>query len=147
MLTDALRTAYLAALYRFGPLPDTGPIELRVGQRNEALQAWLQGGKHHCATVLTAFNPGSERCSDERNAAAQHQLRDEAASRALCFIEGRNLDPAGHWPPEDSLLIAGLSLVDSHDMAHRFGQLAFLWSDTSAVPQLHLTMQRDTAQR
>jgi len=141
MLTDALHRAYLAALYRFNFPGRSTPVELRVGQRSDALQAWLREGAHQSATVLTAFNPGSQRCSDAMNAAAQQQLRDAVRSGSLAFIEGQNLDPAGNWPPEDSLLIADVPLAASRDLAHRFGQLAFLWSDTMAVPQLHLTAQ------
>ena len=147
MLTGALHAAYLAALYRFSLPGTSGPMELRVGQRSEALHAWLQAGRHHCATVLTAFNPGSRRCSDQMNAAARLQLQDEVQSRRLCFIEGQNIDPAGYWPPEDSLLIGDLSLADSRDLAHRFGQLAFLWSDIMAVPQLHFTAQQSPVPR
>ena len=145
MLTDPLHRAYLAAVYRFRLPGNSGPTELRVGQRSDVLQGWLQAGSHQSATVMTAFNPGSQRCSDQMNAATQQQLRDAIRSGGLVFIEGQNLDPAGNWPPEDSLLIADLPLAASRDLGQRFGQVAFLWSDTTAVPQLHFTAQHRPA--
>jgi len=136
MLTDPLRAAYLAAIYRFG----TGPlIQLRVGKKSDALHAWLQQGRHRSATVLTAFNPGSRHCSEEFNASAQQQLRSLVQAYGLPFLEGQNLDPAGAWPAEHSLLIADLALAGSRELALQFEQLAFLWSDATAIPQLHAT--------
>ena len=137
MIPESLRIAYLQARYRFGAGSDA--IELHPGQHCVMLQRWMQDGGLRCAAVLTAFNPGSRPDSTAANLAAQRELRAAIGTGGLPFLEGQNLDPQGRWPPEDSLLIGNLALDDAREISRRFRQLAFLWSDDSAVPQLHAT--------
>lgn len=134
MIPDSLRTAYLQALYCFGEA--SWAIELKPEQPSGQLERWMQENGVRCVAVLTAFNPGSRPCSITFNLEAQKRLIAQVAARGLPYLEGRNLDPAGKWPPEDSLLIGNLALGQARDLASQFGQLAFLWSDGSAVPQL-----------
>jgi len=96
----------------------------------------MQDNGLRCVAVLTAFNPGSRSCPTAFNLEAQQRLIAQVAARGLSYLEGRNLDPAGKWPPEDSVLIGNLALEQARDIARHFGQVAFLWSDESAVPQL-----------
>lgn len=126
--------AYLQALYCFGEGP--AAMILRPGETSRQLGRWMQDSGLRSVAVLTACNPGSRPCSSTFNLDAQRRLIAQVAARGLPFIEGQNRDPAGKWPPEDSLLIGNLTLEQARDLAHQFGQLAFLWSDAGAVPQL-----------
>ncbi len=130
----ALMAAYRNARYRIdGP---RGEFTLRVDQHSAPLTALLQAGGVQCAALLTAFNPGSNRCSQQQNETAQRSLaRDLSAAGHRC-LQGRNEDLAGEWPVEPSLLALGLTLPGAHAIAARFAQAAFLWSDASGTPRL-----------
>ncbi len=133
-MTDPLITAYRAALYQVD-LPGLR-LELRVDTHCQALQRWLSMQGHACAALLTAHNPGSERCSNAQNDMAQQQLQEEICARGLPFFTGRNVDRQGQWPQEESLLVPDLPLDAAHALARQFGQRAFLWCDDSGTPRL-----------
>lgn len=129
-----LSRAYRAAHYRV-ELP-AGPVTLRVEQHSAALAAWLASLGTDCAALLTAHNPASRPQGETRNSDAQRQLVAVLRTRGHGLAFGHNLDPAGHWPPEDSVLAAGLTCADARALAAQFGQLAFLWCDAAATPRL-----------
>jgi hypothetical protein len=135
MTADLLTNAYRDALYQVDVAG--GSLELRVDVPCESLRQWLAAHHHFCAALLTAHNPGSERRADSVNQEAQRQLQAAIRARGLRFLTGRNLDPRGQWPVEDSLLVPDLSLKEAQALAAQFGQRAFLWCDASGTPRLH----------
>lgn len=136
-LTPELLAAYLSAVYRIDT--DSGPLELRIGSANPAVQQLLRASGHSCAACITAFNPGGRLQQDAANLLAQRRLHQALQQRGFTFLTGRNLDPSGTWPPEASTLVLGSGQVESRALARRFGQLAFVWCDQSAVPTLYIT--------
>jgi hypothetical protein len=137
MTDDSLTNAYRAALYQVDL--GGGRLELRVDAPCEPLARWLSTHGHRCAALLTAHNPGSQQRDAASNDEAQRQLQDAIRARGLDFHAGRNLDPRGNWPPEQSILVPDLPLADADALARRFGQRAFLWCDGSGTPRLHET--------
>lgn len=133
-MEDALRAAYCATNYRYTSAE--GELLLIVGRANPALAALLRNRGVHCAAVLTAFNPGSVQQEPDWNLAAQSALQRELQAMGLECIPGLHEDPTGNWPAEAGLLVPGMGRIEAHAMAARYGQLAFLWCDASAVPQL-----------
>lgn len=133
-MTDPLITAYRAALYQVD-LPEQR-LELRVDAHSEALQRWLSAQGHASAALLTAHNPGSQRRSATQNDSAQRDLQQQIRARELQYFTGRNLDPRGQWPPEESLLVSDLPPEEAHALARQFGQRAFLWCEDSGTPRL-----------
>jgi hypothetical protein len=129
-----LRAAYRATLYRFD-VPG-GELLLQVDRHSPMLQHLLQRAGQPCAAVLTAFNPGSVLQTADSNRRAQAALESQLRARGLPCITGRHEDPAGRWPAERGLLIPGLGRDETHAIAARYGQLAFLWSDLGATPRL-----------
>ncbi|MFO1504675.1 MAG: DUF3293 domain-containing protein [Steroidobacteraceae bacterium] len=113
-------------------------VQLQVDTPNEPLREWLASQGHFCAALLTAHNPAAQRRDAPANQAAQRRLHALLAERGLAFRTGCNVDPQQRWPAEDSVLVADLPLPQAHKLAVHFGQLAFLWCDTSGVPKLHL---------
>ena len=142
-MPDSLTDAYRAALYQV-ELPDQR-VELRVDVHSGSLQQWLERHSHHCAALLTAHNPNSQPCSATLNDEAQRNLQATIRSRGLTFQIGRNLDPLGHWPREDSLLVPDLTLEEARALAVQFGQRAFLWCDASGTPRLHHSAMRNSS--
>jgi hypothetical protein len=133
-LDERLHAAYRATLYRFDA--PGGELQLQVDCSSLALQRLLQHARQPCAAVLTAFNPGSVLQEESRNLRAQSALAEELQCVGLNCIPGRHEDPDGRWPTESGLLVLGLGRSAAREMAARYGQLAFLWSDASATPRL-----------
>ncbi len=129
-IPDDLIEAYRRAVFR---VPSLG-VDLRVGERCQALAGWTGG-----FAFITACNPYSEIVSGERNAAATYSL--EEALQALppgqvLAAEGR--DPAGEWPPEPGFVVGSITLAQASELGRRFRQNAILWADADAVPRLVL---------
>ncbi len=133
-MDESLRQAYCNAHYHFDA--PGGALLLHVDSPNDALCLLLQTVGQSSAVAITAWNPGSRPQDDATNRRAQQDLEREISALALTCIPGRHEDPAGHWPTECSTLVPGLPLSEAHRLAARFGQLAFLWSDSSGTPRL-----------
>jgi hypothetical protein len=134
-MQDALLTAFRAAHYRFDTVE--GDLLLMVDLPNRALAALLHDRGADCTAVLTAFNPQGSRQNNAANRQAQDMLLRDIQSGGYAFLPGRNEDPCGEWPVEESFLILGMDIATGQTLAARYGQLAFLWTDaTSATPRL-----------
>jgi hypothetical protein len=136
MITEELLSAFRSAWYLVD-LPSVR-VKLQVDVPSEPLRLWLQSEGHFCAALLTAHNPASRQRDPQANKQSQDRLHELLRERSLAFRIGCNVDPQQRWPAEDSVLVADLPLPQAHKLAVHFGQLAFLWSDASGVPKLHL---------
>jgi hypothetical protein len=134
-VNHSLRAAFRATFYRFD-VPDA-ELLLKVGEPSMALAGLLRNRGANCAAVITAFNPQAQSRSAALNRAAQEQLLNDLRTAGYACVAGRNEDPAGQWPVEESLLVLGLDLETAQALATRYGQVAFLWMDAStATPRL-----------
>jgi hypothetical protein len=132
---EAQRAAFRAARYYF-PSPD-GPMLLKVDEPSAALADLLRSRNAAGAAVITAFNPHGRRQDEALNRAAQNQLLCDLRAAGNALLPGRNEDPAGGWPVEESFLVLGIGLPTARKLAARYGQLAFLWIDAAnAMPRL-----------
>ena len=129
-----LESAFRRTRYRVCA-PD-GEVVLRVDVAEPAMAGLMRTNHVREAALLTAFNPHGRRQPPFRNRQAQRALRAELLQSGLEILEGRNEDPRGLWPAEPTLLALGLSSPRAHDMAQRYGQVAFLWLDASGTPRL-----------
>jgi hypothetical protein len=91
------------------------------------------------SAFLTAWNPHSQPLEQKVNAQRMEQLRNEIGEHWVCY-DGLGADPEGHWPPEPSFLLLGISLSDALGLAQKYGQNAILYSDlrldSEAIPRL-----------
>ena len=127
----ALVQAYRATIYRaFGP----SPFDLRVAEYSSALDRWQRDCGVSCSAVLTAANPGSRRLSVHSNDERYRTLRAQLQDRMVLATE--HIDPAGEWPIERGLLVAGLAADQARRCARRWGQIAWLQIDAAATPAL-----------
>lgn len=137
-LPDGLLAAYRATCYRvWAPGRE---LQLRIDQPDEGLakllrEAWVDG-----AALLTAWNPRSQRQSQQDNRALQKQLLRELEAAGRPCLVARNEAAGGDeaWN-EESVLALDISLPAARDLAARYGQLAFLWIDRQATPRLIIT--------
>ena len=128
---------HLIEQYRKARYRVLGPraFELRVGEPSPACDALLAQERCASAALLTAWNPRSEPRPETENAASQATLVAELAGRRWFEAEGSG----DGWPPEPSLLVAGLGRSEAAVLAARFRQHAFLYCETGRPVELVLT--------
>lgn len=147
---ESPETERLAQLYRRTTYRVWAPgreLQLRVGRQDAGLakllrEAWVEG-----AALLTAWNPGSRQCSRAGNESAQQRLIEELAQAGHPCLRARNEPDAARGTGEDwteeSVLALDLTLPAARALALRYGQLAFLWIDARATPQLVMAAAGD----
>lgn len=116
------RSAFLATTYR-ADLPE-GPLDLRIHQRHERLDALLANRGQEVWAFLTAWNPGSAVFSRSENDARNVDLRRRLEELGLPIYPGRGVPDVGTWTPEESYLVLGLPREEALALGRQFGQLA-----------------------
>lgn len=106
---------------------DTPSLELAVVHRELRVD---------CSAFLTAWNPRSVPSPPGQNAAAHRQLQQQIGELGLEFWPGWGRDPAGEWPAEQSLFVAGLALADAGRITLQLGQNAIVHAAQDCVPRL-----------
>lgn len=117
--------------------PD-GEIVLRVGEQNAELDDLMNGFRAMSCAFITACNPGSVRLADTENADREDELIAETRRRGWQFLYGRGVGEDRNWPPEDSILIIGMSRVDAMEIGRLFGQLCVVYAEREAPVELLL---------
>ncbi len=133
MIDEALRSAYLATRYVVTIGADR--IELRIGRRAPELDHYLAGKSVATAAFVTAWNPRSERLSDEENCRRARNLAAAVAAlnrQALPVVTAAD-DPS--WV-EHGLLILGVSESEARALGERFAQHAIVMVERGGTPRL-----------
>src|SRR5262249_31016371 len=118
MAEDTLRAAYEATEYRVSDSP-VGPLVIRIGEVNDALERLLAENGATGWAYLTACNPRSVILPDEENRQRTEALREWLARFTTFRGEGVGAD--GH-PPEASFLVLGIGETEAEDVGARFEQ-------------------------
>jgi hypothetical protein len=130
-VSDAeLLSAYRATTWRVET--PGGALTLRLGDTVEALPA---------TAIITAYNPASEKQSDEENVAANAKLlRDlERAGGTWLHAVGHDTEPgAAEWT-EPGFAVSGLDLAHAVALGERYGQNAIVWIDERGNSALVVT--------
>lgn len=106
---------------------------IHVGRVHPELDACLSRSGARTWAFLTAWNPGSQRLTDEENRGRQAELAGRVAAAGLAAFPA--LGELGDWR-EESLLIVGLSQKQANAWAQEFGQAAFLWGEQGRPAEL-----------
>lgn len=101
-----------------------GPIEIRPGSSNAALDAVLRAHRASEWAYVTAYNPGSLVTPESTNRLAHEKLCAHVHQRGWVSFDGHGVGPDGDWPPEVSLLILRVSSLEARALGKKFGQLA-----------------------
>jgi hypothetical protein len=111
---------------------------IKVGQPNDLLVELHQLHQTSSSAFVTAWNPYSERKSDEANAKRQDKLVASIKERGFPYYLGVGKDPSGAWPGETSVLVLGTSLDEAKGLGTEWGQNAIIWTGADGVPHLIL---------
>jgi Protein of unknown function (DUF3293) len=102
-----------------------GKVVLRHGERSPELDRLLDAPFPGWA-FITAWNPGSNpRLSIDENRRRQQELEAALSPRYRTF-PGKGVGDDGRWPPEESVLVLGISRDEALRFGRQFGQLAIL---------------------
>lgn len=132
---DELLAAYRATDYRVETVPE---LVLKIEGHSPGLAALYARWGVASAAFLTAWNPLSQPTSREKNLEQGARLLEDVRDLGLPYLEGRGCDPSGQWPPEESLLVLGLSRPLAMELGERYAQNAVVWADADAIPRLVL---------
>jgi hypothetical protein len=132
-LRPDLLAAYQKALYVVHGAPE---LVIRIGERNEDLDALLEADGLDTAAYLTAANPGGElqsKMENELACAALHQALADAG--CICYV-GEGRDPEGDWPAEPSILALGISRHEAEVIGRSYEQNAIVFIERGRAPEL-----------
>jgi hypothetical protein len=115
--------------------PD-GDFTLRIGEHSAALQKLMQSEEIHCCALLTAYNPGAQPVDSQANAANQRQLEQAVDALEVPHYRGKNVPADRTGPIEQSVLLLGIDRQRAYQLALQLRQLAFVYADARAVPEL-----------
>ena len=106
---------------------------LHVAEQNDDARILLASFGVTTAAFLTAWNPRSEKLSEDENLDRQMELLSEIEARRLNYLVGYG--ERGEWR-EYSYLILGIDRQDANELALQFEQNAYVWLDDAGVPAL-----------
>ena len=126
-------TAYQKALYVVFGRPE---LVIRIGQPNADLDELLAAEGAATAAYITAANPRGVATSAWKNEIANAALVETQTKAGYRCFEGEGRDPQGHWKPERSALVVGISRADAQRVGRAFGQNAIVFVERGRAPEL-----------
>ena len=134
MKTSELEAAYRATTYR-AFLPG-GHVDLRIGEANPTLIAWLETAACREFAIITAYNPAGEIRAAAINAERQSQLECDLLEGNYEPYAGENVPDNADGPIEESCFISEISCDDACALAEDYGQNAIVCGGADGIPQL-----------
>ena len=125
--------AYRATTYA-AALPG-GVVALRVGGTHSALDAFLAAAGATSWAFVSAWNPRSAPLPAEENATRQRALVAAVGALGLAAFPGVGRGDDGS-PPEESLLIAGITRDAAGALGERFSQNAVVFGELGRPAEL-----------
>ena len=107
-----------------------------AGSRSPALAKLLERHRARRWAFITAWNPGSAPLPRAENDARQAQLRGIVEKRGFTILPGEGIGEDRSWPPEESLMVLGITEAEAVRLGRRFGQLAILAGERGSMSRL-----------
>jgi hypothetical protein len=133
MMTE-FEAQYCATTYRVF-LPG-GSVDLRIGEANETLTAWLKTAGCSNFAIISAHNPGSKKTDPAKNAERQSALECDLLEGNYEPYSGENIPDDDSGVIEESCFVADIAIEDARALAEDFGQNAIVYGAADGV--LHL---------
>lgn len=125
--------AYLAADYVVFGDPE---LVLRIGEPSAVLDALLEAEGAETACYVTAANPFGRRATDAENVLATTALLESQREAGYACFAGEGRDPLGEWPAEPSVLVVGISRVETDVLGRGYEQNAIVFVRKGGAPEL-----------
>jgi hypothetical protein len=133
---DQERRLQLEADYhRTDYVVDDDPLcfTIRLDRPNTDLDIFLSALNASTWAFLTAYNPYSQRTSDDQNHARQAELVSLLKEDGYNYYQGRGV---GEGWDEPSIFIIEITRESAIDIGKQFEQNAILWGSTDDGPEL-----------
>jgi hypothetical protein len=123
--TNELRLAYLVTNY----VVNDGHREviIRPGMRNSDVDRLLSKLKAQTAVFVTACNPRSRVLRPSVNQQRQLMLKRQLYRRGLQYLDGEGRGEMGNWPPEQSVLVLGVTREGAKAIGRSWHQNAIIF--------------------
>jgi hypothetical protein len=128
------RAAFVAAEYSVQLEQRT--VKFRIGSMNSRLDALVTSRQAKSWALVSAWNPGLTKPSDEENESRQATLVAEAQVRGYEVFPGDGHDPDGRWKAEPSAWIVGIGQDEAKELGRKYGQWAVVVGTVGARSQL-----------
>ncbi len=132
-IDQSLITAYQDTLYK----TSKPALELKVGEKNEALTVFLFDNNAFTWAFVSACNPFSIQISEQENNRRHFALIDFVENSDLLYVEGEGKSKDGKWS-EKSLLILNIPRNEAIKLAQNFEQNAIVFGYFDKAPELVL---------
>jgi hypothetical protein len=129
-----LEALYLRTTYRISAA--NGPVDVRIGVRNAALDRILDTHRVSEWFFVTASNPGSRVHSEYENARHNAELEQMLGDAGWQYLHASGVPDGPGWQPESSYFVFGMTKPDAIALAKRWGQFAIVWGTRDSAPEL-----------
>ena len=133
-IDSSLRQKYLDTDYI---ISDDPPLLMKVGEQSDDLRVLLGSMGVESAAFITAWNPHSEKLTDDENDDRQAILLTDIEKMRLNYLVGYG--QGKDWQ-EYSYLVLGIDKDQATAMATRFEQNAYVWIGHAGIPELITTV-------
>ena len=133
-IDPSLRQKYLDTDYI---ISDDPPLLMKVGEQSDDLRVLLGSMGVEFAAFITAWNPHSEKLTDDENDDRQAVLLADIEKMRLNYLVGYG--QGNDWQ-EYSYLVLGIDKEQATAMATRFEQNAYVWIGPAGIPELITTV-------
>ncbi len=134
MSHDSLYESFLHTTYIVHS--PAGPIRLRIGTREPAIDRLLEHYGAREWAFITAWNPDARPLSRKENLARNQELRAMLLAGGFDPVPAEGAGDDGSWEPEESFWVAGLAADEALELARRFRQAAIVTGLRSGAPRL-----------
>ena len=123
-MDKSLEAAYLATHFVVEDLRWSGVI--LVGESTPELDDFLRAQGLSDWAYITAYNPRSERLSDDVNQGRYAELIQKLDADGIPWLSGFGRTPDGSWPSDPSVLVWGIDRATAVEIGRTFGQNAIV---------------------
>ena len=116
--------------------PD-GETIIRHGECNRDIDKMLSEHTIRSGTFITAYNPHSQRLSDDENHNRNLALIADIEKQGFPYFKGRGVG-AKDWPAEESLFVLGVTRDLASMLGRKYGQLAIVWVEAGRAAEIVL---------
>jgi len=119
---------------RYDVIDGDNTISLRIGELNIPLSDIYRRFNIQSSVFITAWNPFGKFLTDHENELANHGLREQLIVEGYQTLEGAGIGADTDWPPEQSLLVLGVSEEQASELCRLYSQNAVVFIGPECIP-------------
>lgn len=113
-----------------------GALDLRIAERSPEMDQMLKSFSVSSWAFITAQNPGSIRLAESENARRGRELWRQIEARGFNHFIAEGSADDGQWPPEEGLIVLGITRSEACELGQAFGQNAIVFGESGTSAEL-----------